>query len=134
MTGSVCLLATDALACLAIECSLARDRLRGALGACVVRVELCDEAFELRAGEIAPPRLDADVVVRSDVRTLHGVLEGEIDLADAVLDDRLRVVGGPSEVVAVATAMAAFVDGMLRCESMLPLRDRLAQLARGEGT
>ncbi len=73
----------------------------------------------------------ASVAVRTDVDTLCAVLLGEADVLDEILADRLELVGAPADLVSVADAVVAFVEGAMRCVSIEGYVDRLLTI-RGE--
>lgn len=65
----------------------------------------------------------AELIVRSDRRTILDVVDGEVTLVDAVLQDRLAVQGHPDDLVAFHDALLLFVHGAVRSPSFPSLLD-----------
>jgi hypothetical protein len=123
---SIAALVDDALACVAAEHADAYARMRTALaGRCIeakVDHELVTVALESSPGPT--------VRVRTSVDAVCAVLLGECEIMDAVLADRLDVVGAPDDLVALADALIWFVEGAMRCVSIGRLVERLLELRK----
>jgi hypothetical protein len=99
-----------------------------ALGARRLELAIDDELFML---DLGPTALRGAVVsITTDVETLNGLIQGQLDVLDAIVVGRLDVMAGPDDVAAAAAAMTYFVQGAMRCISMQPLLDRLEALRK----
>ncbi len=132
MTRGLAQLAADALACLQRECPAAHVAVQTAIGDRRVRLAIDREEFDLAGGAIAASADEPAILLRSDTATVCAVLYGELDIVDALVDERVHVRGGTRDVIAGANAMTAFLAGALRCDSMPALLQRLAIIARGD--
>ena len=119
-------LVDDTLACLAAEHAEAYARMRAALAARCIEAHVDGEPVTVALD--TPSR--ARIRVRTDVDTLCAVLLGECEVVDAVLADRLEVVGTPDDLVALSDALIWFVQGAMRCVSIAGLVERLLELRK----
>jgi len=118
----------DVLDCLAREHPAANARVRGSLAGVCVEAMVDGESVTIAPDDAANA---APVAVRTTVETLCRVLLGEADVLDEIVADRLELVGAPGDLVSVADAMVAFVEGAMRCVSIEVYVDRLLTI-RGE--
>ena len=112
-----------ALACVSREVPEARARMDARLGGRRVALILDGETthVSLTGGVDGEP----DVVVRTTVDTLYRVLRGDDDLLDAILADRVSITGAPDALIAASEAMTWFLEGAVRCLSIVPIADAL---------
>jgi len=123
-------LVEDALACLATEHPPAYAAMTAALGSRRFDLQISDEAFMLDVGT----SLDATVIeIATDLTTLAAVIDGELGMLDAILADRVEIYASPDDLIAVAEAMKHFMQGALRCVSMVAVLDRLVALRKDRG-
>lgn len=118
----------DVLDCVAREHPAASARVRGSLARVVVDATIDGEHVRIAPDDAANA---SPVAVRADVETLCRVLLGEADVLDEIVADRLELVGAPDDLVSLADAMVAFVEGAMRCVSIESYVDRLLTI-RGE--
>lgn len=118
-------LVADVLACLAREHPAANARVRGSLARVRVEAIVDGERVMIAPDDAANAANAAPVGVRTSVETLCRVLLGEADALDEIVADRLELVGAPGDLVSVADAMVAFVEGAMRCVSIETYVDRL---------
>lgn len=137
MMGALADLVRDGLACVAREhppaCALARE----ALGGHIVHVSAGAERFVVElalAGAetcVRTPRDEAIAIhATCDAAALHALIVGELDLVDALLADRLELVGDAADLERAAAAATALLKGAVRCVSIDPLLARLERLRK----
>lgn len=117
----------DVLDCLAREHPAASARVRGSLSRVSVEAILDGERVTIAPDDAANA---APVIVRSTVETVCRVILGEADILDEIVADRLELVGAPGDLVSVADAMVAFVEGAMRCVSIETYVARLMSIRR----
>jgi len=133
-------LVASALAALAREAPGHYARLAELLARTPLQLELDGPPFVLRfaggAHRLEPRAAGgAGTVVRSDAATILAVLEGELELVDAALADRLFLRGSVEALSRFESALGVFADGAVRCASTPALLDELrASLATLEET
>jgi hypothetical protein len=97
------------------------------LGRVRVRIGVDDERFDVTAhdGVLCVNEVEGDESVSIDTsRTvIADVLGGRRRLSDALRDDTLRARGALRDLVAVLSALEAFVQGAVRCSGMTALFD-----------
>ncbi len=122
---TIAALLDDAFTCLATEHAAAHAHVRDSLGArrILARVDHEDISIELAESTTT-------VRVRTNVATLCDVLNGDLEVIDAVLADRLEVIGSADDLVALGEAMIWFVEGAMRCVSIPGLIERLFALRK----
>jgi hypothetical protein len=91
-----------------------------------IRVDGDEIGLVARDGRV---RVDAPwpaphVELTSDTSSILAVLDGEVTLADAVLEDRLVVRGALPDVVAFHDGLAVYVHGAVRAPSFADLLRR----------
>lgn len=118
-------LVRDVLDCLEREHPAASARVRGSLSTVRVEATLDGERVTIAPGDASRA---APVTVRASVETMCRVLFGEADVLDEIVADRLELVGAPDDLVSVADAMVAFVEGAMRCVSIDTYVDRLTSI------
>jgi hypothetical protein len=120
----------DALACVAREVPAARVRMDMEFGARVVALVLDGEVTHLSLhGDVGD---EPEIVVRTTIEALRRVLHGEEDVLDAIIADRLEIVGAPDDLIAAGDAMAWFLQGAVRCLSITPIAEALFSHQTGE--
>jgi hypothetical protein len=111
-----------ALAALRSEAPRAFSRLGAAAGRDGVRIDVDGPAVVLRFEgdrfDLAPDAGPASVEVRSDRATILALIDGEVRLLDAILDERLGVRGPVDAVLRFDAALTAFLDGAVRAPSL----------------
>jgi hypothetical protein len=123
---TIAALVDDVLACVATEHASAHARMRVALGGRRIDARVADEVVTVALDTV----VTGSVRIRTDVDTLCAVLLGECEVVDAVLADRLEVIGAPDDLVAVADTLICFVEGALRCVSISRHVERLLELRK----
>ena len=112
-----------ALACVSREVPDAGARMTARLGNRRVALILDGEVTHVSlTGDVDG---EPEVVVRTTVDTLHRVLRGEDDLLEAILADRVTIIGAPDALIAASEAMTWFLEGAVRCLSIVPIAEAL---------
>lgn len=104
---------------LAAEDPLAYERLRRAVGGSRARIELDDEAVAVRFdGDALEIREDGEAPVdgtgATDRQTVLELLDGYLEVTDAIAEDRLRVRGQVDAVARMFHAIELLIDGAAR--------------------
>ena len=109
------------------EAERAHDAIARRLGRRRVRIRVDDEAFDVVAVHGAPqvtkPEGDALVTIETSRALVRSVLAGRVTLAEGLRTDALRARGALRDLVAVLSALEAFVHGAVRCAAMPELFD-----------
>ncbi|HEY5920010.1 MAG TPA: hypothetical protein VIV11_00005, partial [Kofleriaceae bacterium] len=115
MSGPICTLVEDAVACVAAECPAAYAEMEQQLGWRRFDLAIDDEHFMLDLGATA---LHGSVLsIATSVDTLAALVFGECGVLEAAEDGRLDVVASADDLIAAAAAMTSFLQGALRCIS-----------------
>lgn len=110
-----------------------------ALGAYVVQLQIDQEIFSVSAnrGEpcIGPAAPSAPVRLVTASPAITALIDGELDLTDAVLAERIQVYGSVSQLSSFNDALSAYLHGVVRSAGQEEiLHDfKLLARARGEG-
>jgi hypothetical protein len=101
-------------------------RIRRVAGARRARIVLDDEAIEVAFGPselLIEPATEGPVDGEgiTDRSTVLGVLDGYLEVTDAVLDGRLRVLGPPENVTRMFQVIEILVDGAVRIPELQSL-------------
>jgi hypothetical protein len=112
------------LGALELECPAAWSRMCLALEGRVARVTVDDETV-LLGGAHARVRLLREgaprVVVSTSWRTIFDLADARGSLIDAILDERLSLIGPPEEVLAFHDGLMSYLLGGVRSPSFEPL-------------
>ena len=108
-------------------------RMRAVVGARRARIRLDDEAVDVELGpdgvlRVSEPAGDVDGEGATDRATVLDLLDGNLEVTDALLDGRLRVYGGVDELARMFTALEILLDVSARA----PALQRLAREFRDE--
>jgi hypothetical protein len=96
--------------------------LLGARGLCCEvdgrSVALC---FDGARHALRPPDRREAVSLCTDRRTILDLVDGELTLLDALLEERLWLAGSADAVTRFDEALTCYLDGAIRCPSLPPL-------------
>src|SRR5687768_15678353 len=105
----------------------ALERMRRTVGGRRARFRLDDEAvdvwFEPDGLRVEEPAGDVDGEGQTDRGTVLDLLDGYLEVTDAILDGRLRVFGAVDEIA----RMFAAIEILLDCSARAPALQRLAR-------
>lgn len=131
----------ESFAVLACEMPAAWERFCKSLEGCVVVLCVEDERFAVRfSGRSAKVTLVfelPDATVETTHDTILAVLDAELSLHEALMDDRLRVTASLPLILQLYDAVIAYVHGGVRCASFPSLLDRFRRMGshrRDRGT
>jgi hypothetical protein len=125
-------LLAESFAALAREAPEAHLRIRRHLAGLSVRMEVDDERFSLafssNAVDVAagPGSVDAHVATTS--AAIDALLDGELAVANAVLEDRLRVVAPLDVLVRLQEGLRLYIHGAVRSVSFPEFLQRFRAL------
>ena len=118
---------TSAFDFLACEVPAAHTEMARRLGERRVRIRVDNETFDVAAlrglVRVCVPEGDPPVAIDTSRALVRQVLAGACSLEQALRDDRLRARGALRDLVAVLSALEAFIHGAVRCEAMPKLFD-----------
>ncbi len=130
--GPVGALLAESFAALEREAPEAHLRIRNHLVGLSVRVEVDDERFALgfssTAVNVAAEPGSVDAVVATTSAGIDALLDGELAVANAVLEDRLRVVAPLEVLVRLQEGLRLYVHGAVRSVSFPALLERFRAL------
>jgi hypothetical protein len=119
----------------------ALTRMRGVVGDREARIVLDEEAvdvvFENGRLRVRPASADADVeglhagLGITDSATVLDLLDGYLEVADSILDGRLRVFGKPEDVLRMFLAIEILLDSSSRAPALQALALRFQTERRG---
>jgi hypothetical protein len=115
---------TSALDILESDVRTAHAEMARRLGERRVRISVDEETFDvapLRGRlRVSEPEGDASVTIETSRALMREVLSGECPLEQALRNDSLRARGTLRDLVAVLSALEAFVHGAVRCGAAMP--------------
>lgn len=133
MLGPVANLLVRALAVLERDELRAFTHLSEALGSRRIALAIDDEEFCI-LGDRRPILVagsGGDVCLRAERAVILDLIDGRTNFLDAVLARRIRVSGAPADLLAVARAQRAFIEGAVRARRVRPLLDEWRAAAAG---
>src|SRR5262249_44303165 len=108
----------DAFRLLARNVPTALDEISRRLGPSRVRITVDDERFDVGTTDklrITEARGEADVEITTSRATIRDVLAGNTTMDEALHTDGLEARGSLRDLVAVLSALEAFIHGAVRC-------------------
>jgi hypothetical protein len=101
-------------------------RMRRVVGSGRGRIRLDDEAVDVSfgaAGELVlgPPVGEVDGEGATDRQTVFDLLDGYVEVGDAILDGRLRILGPVEQIARMFEAIEILLDGSARIPSLQQL-------------
>lgn len=72
-------------------------------------------------GEVEAPAASPTTEFRTDRRTLIDILEGRNSLLEAILEDRVYLLGAPRSLWRFHEGLVSYLQGAVRCPSFPPL-------------
>lgn len=111
----------------------ALERMRAAVGSRRARIRLDEEAVDAEFGAgggllVTDPAGEVDGEGAADRATVLDLLDGHVEVEDAILDGRLHVTGAVDDVARIFAAIEILLDGSARA----PALQRLARDFRAD--